>query len=66
MVVSYVPPPPTDTQPKAREASVSAFELASASNIVVPTISLEPVNGIPQDLRGHITGTSLRVNKLNS
>ena len=33
---------------------------ASALQILVPTISLEPVDGIPPNLPGYIIGASLR------
>ena len=41
-------------------ASVSASASASAGQNLVPTISLEPVDGIPPNVPGYITGTSLR------
>ena len=39
---------------------MSASVSASAWQVLVPTISLEPVDGIPPNLPGCIIGTSLR------
>ena len=58
----YVPPP------KVRgDILVSVripLESASAWQNLVPTISLEPVDGIPPNLPGYIIGTSLRADQV--
>ena len=45
-------------------ASVWASAPALAQQILVPTISLEPVDGIPPYLPVYIIGTSLRADKV--
>ena len=45
-------------------ASVLTLESASAWQILVPMISVEPVNVIPQNLHGYITGTLVTLTSL--